>query len=334
MNGARVWSFLTIDGIRQYGGNTGYDDNPSSVYRYDSDVANHLRVKSGDVALVRSRNAVLGVALISQIKEGVGQKSRLRCPECGATNIKQRVTLQPAWGCRNGHLFDEPANDTVTVRTFEAHYGSSFQKCSSGLTLDRLQRAVIRPSDQMSIKEIDLATIEEWLIEETGTRAILHEFASHMVAGFAPDKPVDGPVSIIDERRRVLREISMRRGQAKFRDKLIRRYGAICQISRCSFSGLVEAAHIRPYAASSDNSAHNGLLLRSDLHTLFDLGLLSVHPKTMLVTLHPATLAAGYGSFEGVGLAINGTSGPDPSALAERWEFFQSKLTDYSSKDI
>jgi hypothetical protein len=38
----RVWSLLTIDGVRQYGGNTGYNDDPEAVYRNDSDVANHI----------------------------------------------------------------------------------------------------------------------------------------------------------------------------------------------------------------------------------------------------------------------------------------------------
>jgi len=91
----------------------------------------------------------------------------------------------------------------------------------------------------------------------------------------------------------------------------------------CDFPGLVEAAHIRPYALTSDNSEGNGLLLRSDLHTLFDLGLLAVHPVSLLVALHPDTLSSGYGLFEGVALATNGSGGPDREALLERWEFFQ-----------
>lgn len=327
MSGARAWSFLAVDGVRQYGGNIGYDDDPSSVYRYDSDVANHLRVRRGDVAVVRSRHAVLGIAMIDEIIEDTGKKARLRCPECGATNIKQRTTLQPAWACRNGHVFDEPLNESISVKTFEAHYGSSFQKCSSGLTLARLHGAVIRPSDQMSIKEIDLGRLEGFLVEQSGTRAVLLKFTRQIGLMDVPVESTDGPTSIVDERRRIMREISLRRGQARFRDRLVRRYGAMCQISRCGFSGLVEAAHIRPYALTGDNSAHNGLLLRTDLHTLFDLGLISVHPTSLLVIFHPAAVAAGYGPFEGVGLAINGTNGPDRAALAERWEFFQTSIS-------
>jgi putative restriction endonuclease len=38
----------------------------------------------------------------------------------------------------------------------------------------------------------------------------------------------------------------------------------------------LEAGHIRPYAESGPHEINNGLLLRSDLHNLFDLGYLTV----------------------------------------------------------
>jgi len=41
----------------------------------------------------------------------------------------------------------------------------------------------------------------------------------------------------------------------------------------------LEAAHIRPYAAGGEHALSNGLLLRSDLHTLFDLATLQLIPK-------------------------------------------------------
>jgi putative restriction endonuclease len=40
----------------------------------------------------------------------------------------------------------------------------------------------------------------------------------------------------------------------------------------------LEAAHIKPFAKSGPNVTANGLLLRSDLHKLFDSGYLSVAP--------------------------------------------------------
>lgn len=47
---------------------------------------------------------------------------------------------------------------------------------------------------------------------------------------------------------------------------------------------MLEAAHIRPVGLKGGHSLDNSVLLRSDLHNLFDLGLLCVGPdlKTIL----------------------------------------------------
>lgn len=318
----RVWSLLTIDGVRQYGGNTGYIDDPGAVYRYDSDVANHLRVQVGDVVFVRSRSEVLGIAEIESILEGIGQKDRLRCPHCNATNIKRRLTKTPPWGCKNSHFFDEPVNEPVTVTTYEARYAASFHPAPSALTVGRLHEAVLRPSDQMSIKELDLARLEPFLDKDAA--ALLRRYVSRMpVPVDTATKREDDPQSVIAERRRVLREISLRRGQAQFRERLIRRYGLRCQISGYDFAAAVEAAHIRPYAACEDNGVGNGLLLRSDLHTLFDLGFIGIDPATLRITFNPACLCAAYASYDGTVLYVSHTTGPSRKALAEHWEFFQ-----------
>jgi len=41
---------------------------------------------------------------------------------------------------------------------------------------------------------------------------------------------------------------------------------------------VLQAAHIKPYASGGAHALDNGLLLRSDLHTLFDLGYVTVDP--------------------------------------------------------
>jgi HNH endonuclease len=41
----------------------------------------------------------------------------------------------------------------------------------------------------------------------------------------------------------------------------------------------LEAAHIRPYSDGGAHEARNGLLLRRDIHSLFDLGYVTVTPE-------------------------------------------------------
>jgi len=70
--------------------------------------------------------------------------------------------------------------------------------------------------------------------------------------------------------------IKTRRGQSTFRQNLLRTYGGRCQITRCGVEALLEAAHITPHAEFTDYRISNGLLLRADIHTLFDLHLITV----------------------------------------------------------
>jgi putative restriction endonuclease len=52
---------------------------------------------------------------------------------------------------------------------------------------------------------------------------------------------------------------------------------------KCAMTGertlpVLEAGHIKPYAVVQRHEVSNGLLLRSDLHRLFDEGYLAVNP--------------------------------------------------------
>lgn len=323
MANPRAWSFLTVEGSRQYGGNTGYVDEPAALYRYDSSVGNHLQVAIGDLVLVRSANKVLGIARIAQILESTGTKERLRCPTCKNSNIKERARASPRWRCRNDHTFDEPSRETVTVSKFEARYGSTFHALRDAITLKELQRAVLRPSDQMSIKELDPTLIEKHLAAIAETSLLFeHHAASITDSGSTtiPDEGNDG--SRIEARKRVLRVIEARRGQAAFRRRLVRRYGLACQISGCKFPRLIEAAHVDPYSSSENNGGDNGLLLRTDLHTLFDLGFLGINPHSLKVSVHPDLADAGYGDFNDTELRLKDGRRPRSAALARRWNFF------------
>ena len=81
-----------------------------------------------------------------------------------------------------------------------------------------------------------------------------------------------------DERNRTHGVIVQRRGQRRFREGLMRAYGAQCAVTGTAGDAVLEAAHIRPYRGDLHNATSNGLLLRADIHTLFDLHLLTVLP--------------------------------------------------------
>jgi len=67
-----------------------------------------------------------------------------------------------------------------------------------------------------------------------------------------------------------------RLGQGAFRVEVTDAYSRRCAITGERTLPALEAGHIRPYAKSGPHEIRNGLLLRSDLHNLFDLGYLTV----------------------------------------------------------
>jgi hypothetical protein len=75
---------------------------------------------------------------------------------------------------------------------------------------------------------------------------------------------------------RILREILARRGQPKFRSDLFAAYDAACCVTGSKVSELLEAAHIDAHSDGGNYQVTNGLLLRSDIHTLFDRYLLCI----------------------------------------------------------
>ena len=79
-----------------------------------------------------------------------------------------------------------------------------------------------------------------------------------------------------DLREKTLAQVARRRGQAAFRAALLEAYGGKCCVTGCALTHALEAAHIAPYRGDHSHHVQNGLLLRSDIHTLFDLGLLVI----------------------------------------------------------
>jgi putative restriction endonuclease len=67
-----------------------------------------------------------------------------------------------------------------------------------------------------------------------------------------------------------------RLGQGAFRVLVTDAYERKCAITGEKTLPVLEAAHIQPYAENGPHRVANGLLLRSDLHTLFDRGYLTV----------------------------------------------------------
>ena len=70
-----------------------------------------------------------------------------------------------------------------------------------------------------------------------------------------------------------------RLGQGTFRVLVRDIYRRRCAVTSERTLPALEAAHIRPYADGGEHEARNGLLLRRDIHSLFDAGYVTVTPN-------------------------------------------------------
>jgi putative restriction endonuclease len=70
-----------------------------------------------------------------------------------------------------------------------------------------------------------------------------------------------------------------RLGQGGFRVQVTDAYGRRCAITGERTLPVLEAAHIRPYFEGGEHEVKNGILFRSDIHTLFDRGYVTVDPN-------------------------------------------------------
>ena len=125
--------------------------------------------------------------------------------------------------------------------------------------------------------------------ERTGQRISYRDFG---------DAPNDDPTELQEFAKRV------RRGQKAFRNNLLNAYGSKCSITGEGPEEVLEAVHIVPHAESGINELDNGLLMRADLHYLFDDGLLSIHPATRNIELDNRLQNTSYWQFNGTHLRL------------------------------
>ena len=130
-----------------------------------------------------------------------------------------------------------------------------------------------------------------------------------------------------DARRWKTASIVPRQGQPEFRRKLLTAYGGRCPITDCDVESAIEAAHIISYHGIPSNHVTNGLPLRADIHTLFDLHLLSIRPDTKKVVIAPELVGTCYQYLADRKLTLpqDQKTAPNQNALSKHYETFLSK---------
>lgn len=115
----------------------------------------------------------------------------------------------------------------------------------------------------------------------------------------------------------------LRDGQKKMKEGLIKLYDGCCCITGSGVEEVLIACHIEPHKVKGNNQSTNGLLMKAELHILFDGNLIGIEPDTLKVRVGRKLKGSEYEYLDGVTLRTRRDGmRPDREALAERWREF------------
>jgi hypothetical protein len=309
VNGEQTaWLALVVTG-RDRRGSERYDDDPASHYSWDSTVPNRQAVRPGHVLVLWDSDSLLGASVIERIDSGTREKTVGRCRGCEGSNYEQRKTMLPRYRCYQCKAeFDEPLTSVKEVRTYRSDHRAGWVDLDGALTGSELRELCQSPRSQLSIRGLD------WDRFKAALRA------AH------PDLPI-GVINAAAARIRDGHKeatVRVRVGQGDFRRRLLGRYGQVCAFTGRSPVTVLEAAHLYSYAAEGKHHDDGGFLLRRDLHRLFDLGLIALHPTTgkldVAAELHPYSE---YKQLHGAAMHVE-TTDVQRAFLLRHWEQHRS----------
>lgn len=113
--------------------------------------------------------------------------------------------------------------------------------------------------------------------------------------------------------------------QPAFRAAVMKACESTCAISGCRTEEALEAAHVVPVSQGGGYAPENGILLRRDLHRLFDLDLVAINPTGLAVAVSDQ-ISADYKEYVGRKAKLPPKGGPKACRFNSRWERFQRTL--------
>lgn len=160
-------------------------------------------------------------------------------------------------------------------------------------------------------------------LEKNAARAI------DRILGSLPIGP--GGTTLVDEsaqevaRLKKMIEQLIRPEQRRFSEKLREIYPNGCAVTGCVTPAALEAAHIKTEKGRDANSSDNGILLRSDIHCLFDRLLITLSKNGTKIETSPELTDPAYAALQGATVArpIGGSPPSAKNIREHRKRFFE-----------
>lgn len=234
------------------------------------------------------------------------------------------------------YFYHQQGKTTEDLRNPERHYANvALMRCAA----DGIPVGVIIPADSgRGYQVLGLAFVERShtlgyfkLVGPVSVGAVANDRVSEpqgSVTAALIGLPVGDfdPHGVRDDRLKVVASVHRRQGGPRFRRALLHAYKGRCAMTRYDAEAALEAAHIIPYKGPQTNHPANGLLLRADMHDLFDLGLLCVDPSSMRLRLSAELAGTEYERYESTPLWLPDDEIARPSEEALAMHMAQSAV--------
>jgi ribosomal protein S27AE len=208
--------------------------------------------------------------VVEEISQHKTEKLLNKCPYCGMAGIKARQTKSPRYKCyKCKGVFEEPATQQASVTEYQSRHDAAWTSLDNLLAGADLRQLCEKPKSQLSMRPLRWNAFQEAVTSKGGRRAV------DRVIRRAPDFSFPQGYSV--------EIVRVRRGQREFREHLLDAQGASCAFTGEAPARVLEAGHLYSYAELGIHHEHGGLLLRRDIHRLFDDGWLAVDPGTLKV---------------------------------------------------
>ncbi|WP_144018648.1 HNH endonuclease signature motif containing protein [Demequina sp. NBRC 110051] len=281
-SGPRTWLLMAAGDNRGHAGNGGYDDQAEAYYSWDSNVPNAKSVAVGDVVVLWDKSQVLGVSVIENIDCAPGVKVLQRCPRCATTRIAERRTKTPRFRCMKSTCheeFDEPDTEVADVEKYVARYDAGWTALEGVVEAGLVTALALHAGDFNAMRPVSWTGLSGLLEEKGADRALSR------LTGRVPESvlPRDAPLRIKFDQGHRQSVVRVRRGQSQFRNHLLETQGEVCAFTGAAPRRALEAGHLYSYAKLGQHHQYGGLILRRDIHRLFDDGMLALDPLRLTV---------------------------------------------------
>jgi hypothetical protein len=270
-----AWSFLTLNSTAH--GASVYPDELGASYAYDRTVANGRYVAVGDLAIIRDNQIILGAGWVDSIETMLEPKIIPRCPHCGSRSFKIRITRHPKYRCQKCQSeFDEPdATEVITVLAFTANYSRTWRPADKSFPAHLLDAAYVAKAKQNAIRRLNTAKVRPLIDSHIETGEPWWSWSRYT----KEDTRIPGGRGVTLSKTRL--------GQQRFREEMLARFGNCCAFTGPQPPGALDAAHLYLFSETPVHDPRGGLLLRSDLHALFDRWLITVDPDHWTIDVGP-----------------------------------------------